>query len=356
MPYKIIITMLAALNLFACSSENLKQKEQIPIKKNTPEVQIKSELPGWVENPDKFYPRDQYLVGLGVSTEKQVAENEGFNSIAKVFGAVVKVDEQIERKAREIESNTESSIEKSLNLIKQTNISTNQKLVNTKVVETYFDQEEKKFYVLVAMEKSTTADMCNTQISDNASSIKTWLTEFEKSTDNLDKVKILNKSSIILSINEQLKNVLQVLEKMHSDLDLGISKNDLEIKKLNLYKNFTIALNLEKSFPKKISDAIGKQLNSKGFATAKSKDKAKLMLTLDYKASQAEYPNNPAKFINWELSVTFSYNDADIAVYQKNGRTGQVSFEQAQQKTEVQLLKIIAEEFPTFLENDLFKL
>ena len=104
---------------------------------------------------------------------------------------------------------------------------------------------------------------------------------------------------------------------MHKELDLGTSKNELEIKKLNLYKNFTIAINMEKSFPKKISDAIGKQLNNKGFATAKSKDNAKLMLTLDYKATQAEYPNNPAKFINWELSVTFSYSDVDIAVYQK---------------------------------------
>ena len=172
MPYKILLTLLMVLNLFACSSENLKQKNQNAGSKDLAQVQIKNDLPGWVENPDKFYPRDQYLVGLGVSTEKQVAENEGFNSIAKVFGAVVKVDEQIERKAREIESSTESSIEKSLSLIKQTNISTNQKLVNTKVVETYFDTEEKKFYVLVAMEKSTTADMCNTQISENTTSIK----------------------------------------------------------------------------------------------------------------------------------------------------------------------------------------
>lgn len=309
-------------------------------------------LPAWVNDPNEKYPAEWNLVGLGVSRSKQAAENDAFKSIAKVFRSKVTVDERLIKSVQESDGSRGGLYRNSTNLIRNIGISANQTLINTRAAEHFYDEKNKKHYVLAVMEKQSTADLIKKDIAARASDVTAWRASYASEGDALRRFQHVTKIRQNFAASKLLGEMLPILDAFSEGIAYGITEQELDAMSAECAKACPIYIESSPNFPKSTADKIKAELTRFGFQISANKEGSPLHLKQVY--TKEPSGNAQMVFVHWTLGLSFSYNGNTIAAYEKSGRDGQLSQAAAQKRAELKIAKIIASELPTFLGQELF--
>lgn len=169
-------------------------------------------VPDWVNGSSRKYPREQYLVGVGMGDEPASAQDRARGEVSRVFSTVVNVNTSV----METEQNTASG-KKTDTSFAQT-ISQNVQTVSHKllegveVVETWQDKKASRYYALAVLDRAKGLISVKDKMADFDTQAEQWKKQMEQASEKLAKVRAATKLMAILKAREDLNCELRVLD------------------------------------------------------------------------------------------------------------------------------------------------
>ena len=312
-----------------------------------------SDKPFWIENPDQKYPMSAFITALGVNQSKTAAENDALRGISQVFQSSVTSSVNL----NDLKIETNESLNSTVSLIKDVTISSNNQLINTSVTDYYYDSGEDKHYVLAVMDKAKTRPLYKAQFDANNDQITKWLQTADSESDGFRKMGNYRNVADLLTANKALVEMLRVLGQLSLAHDEVITEQELNKKSNSVLEQLHVHIASSAGFPAKLRDGLQRELVNFGFKINPNVTKSALILTCDFQAEPLELPGNDAKFVSWTFSVKINRtsDSANVSVFEKSGRSGQLTIKAAEQRAQFNLEKIIKNEFSDFIKSELFQ-
>jgi hypothetical protein len=309
-----------------------------------------SDLPSWVNNYKMIYPESSYISSLGISEYKSMAENQAYQGIGSSFEMMIKSTQN----SNEVTTETNDSFSQTYKEVFNINTSVDQNLKNIKTSELYFDQANKKYYVLATLNKSETASIYKQERTEIEKSAKYSYQSAQSTDDDLEKLSYLSQCLAQMALVEEIDAKLLILE--NSSISLLKFKSIPEL--LNERKQVQKRINV---FIQENDDKIYKELKTEmtemGFKVVDDKELARVFVNGNLELENSSVINQDAKFVNWLLNIEIVdlKNNSAIAHYIAKGRSSQLSESAAKERAYYDLSKKLNAEFEKYLIENLLK-
>ncbi len=113
-----------------------------------------AQVPKWVREPEKVYPKAEYLKAVGEGKSLEAAQNSALSAIALAFKTKTDVRNVAISNMTHIREENSSVYEVSQKLIQIVNISSDAEFFCTNFSEPYFDKKEKKYSVFAYINRN----------------------------------------------------------------------------------------------------------------------------------------------------------------------------------------------------------
>ena len=181
--------------------------------------------PKWLTELEKVYPSNDYLRMIGEGTTLKLAESDAVSSIAQNFNAKVKVINQSIKDYNSIIAEDKSETSKSYSFNQVSKISSDAELLCLKYSEPYYENKNKKYYVVAYINRTEAVEFYTQKINGIMLQIKeiSELARNEKevlySVVNLQKAKRLSKIATYYIDTACIMNQAEI-EKYKDDTEL----------------------------------------------------------------------------------------------------------------------------------------
>lgn len=318
---------------------------------------MQDKLPNWVNNPGDKYAESMYLTGLGSSSNKNDAENDALKSIAKFFQSRITVDESVNKQTQELDAGDNSAFSKSMNIIKQVNVQSNVNLINTRIAENYYDQKNGKFFVLAVMEKASTATILEKQMADNATLAADWKSQLTTETTAANRLQTALRIQTLFKANRSIRSMYELLTPTPVADQFGMSESEVTKLLDDAKAAFPVFMKSGEDVPSATVKVIESQFSKAGFRLTNTKPSDGLIAEVSYTGEETASPDGSMKFIMWNIGIRFKRadNQQQLSVYEKSGRSGQLTTSAAKKRAELTIRKTLEKELPAFIQSSIFK-
>lgn len=275
--------------------------------------QIKGEgLPGWVNEPHKFYSEAKYLVGVGSGDTRNAAEKDAIANIARVFRANVKVDQTVIENYLETQGKSGSELSVSSQLLKQTTIAANEELKNVKVDQAYFSQSEGIYYALAYLDRAETAELYRQDMAANDAKIQEHFANYKSSANKLHRFASLSKAKAVSAINDILDQQYQIITAGQTAPPPTISVNELDKEMRQLLDQIGVTLNPAAGTAEEVGDYLKETIGKFGFKIMSGAADFSFKYGLEINPTQLNQPNMVG--FNWKLTIQVNDNVNQFAL------------------------------------------
>ena len=112
--------------------------------------------PDWVNGQSLSYPKEQYLTGVGYGNTRETAEKNAYAAISKIFSAkIASISKDYERYL-DTKTKRPDTYKEIVQIIE---VTSNKTLENVNITDTWFDKEEKIYYVLAPYLKTESSPL-----------------------------------------------------------------------------------------------------------------------------------------------------------------------------------------------------
>src|SRR5262245_26801693 len=136
-------TLWILLALAACTS--------IP---GGPQARAGSKKPDWTDGDSSRYPRERYLVGVGLADDRSTAEERARGEISKIFTAQVSVATNISESETTVKSGGKTSEGFSSSVAQDVKTVSQKALEGVEVVEKWQDPASRQHFALAVLERA----------------------------------------------------------------------------------------------------------------------------------------------------------------------------------------------------------
>lgn len=168
--------------------------------------------PDWIDGASRQYPRDRYLVGVGMGDDRAVASDRARAEISKIFTTQVSVTTNVnEAEATSKQgSKTENSFSQAISQSLQT--VSKKMLEGVEVVENWKDGATMQQYALAVLDRAKALAAVKDKIDDFDKQAQQWKSQMDSSSDKVGKVKAAMKLLALLKARAGLNGDLRVLD------------------------------------------------------------------------------------------------------------------------------------------------
>jgi len=301
--------------------------------------------PDWIEHPDKKYPENRFLVGVGSGDNRQAAEDNAFGNISKVFQAEVNVDETYIQKYLEIEKQGKHELSVSSQMLEKSGVKSNQNLRNIKVKEAFFAENEGLYYVLAVMDRMETADLYEQDIEDNNSRISEFLAASREAPDKLTRFARMYKVKTLFEVNKVLNQQYRLISLNREEIPGPLTELELNEEWANLIRSINVSLYPGEGTLQEVSDYMLEVISSIGFQVVK--EKSDFGFTYSLELSQTQLNRSDTFGYNWKLTVRTDDNihQRSLRAFNLEQRTVSISESQARALLLVNVKKALNTQF-----------
>ncbi len=311
--------------------------------------------PGWIDNPHKFYPENQYIIGVGSGDTREAAQNNAIASISKVFQSKIKVDQTVIENYFEQEKNGVISTSGNSAVLNHSTVGSNQELKNIKIDQSYFSPKDGMYYVLAYLDRKETAAIYRKEISDNDLKIGEYHELYEKSDKKLSKYAYLLKAKTVSDVNEILNQQYGIIRGDGSRVPALISSSQLNQELRALTQQITINLNAAEGTPPTVTDFVKEAVGKFGFKIVNGTGDFSFNYGLDMKKTDIGRANTVG--FNWyfTLTVVDNINNYSLDTFNLKNRTIAISEQEAKAKIMHKIKKGLTTKFYKQFLNYMYK-
>lgn len=311
-----------------------------------PVFSFAGDKPDWVDGENFHYPEKQYLKGVGFGSTRELAENNAYSAVSKIFSADISSVHKDYQRYLQNDSIDKTSTENRINIEQLTEIKTNRALENIIIAETWHDDKENVYYVLAVIDRSKAGNSLEEKILSLDSQIDDIILKSRGDSNKISKLRGLKDIIRKLIQREAYNSDLRVLhisgKGIESPVSLGEKINELD----SFLKNdFTVAVEIAGEKGEDVRLAIVERLTETGLAVIKSEKDSDLLVKGEVEFKEAFINKPKFKFITWTIDLKLVYQDTDkvIGGITKSGREAHYTVSEAKEKALKALQKEIAD-------------
>ena len=309
-------------------------------------------LPDWVSDPSSSFSDRQYLMAVGSGDTYNEARSDAMLSLAQIFKASIDGTQNLYSDVLEVsKTNEDFTSKQTIRLINEIEIGTNEELQNAEVL-TSDTGKDGVYYVLAGFNRSETADLYQSELSNNYERIDRNKLELEKTRDQFYKLRFLKENLLLVRINKRLSSMLEIIQpgsgtsalsqevliETRNAFNLHQQTMPVQINGLTEYEN--------------IHNALADAFLTEGFYLGTQN--AVLLVDANYTAEETDINRNDADFVRWELHIQISRPDTDqtYTAFSVFGREGALNIQNAYQRASKAAVEQIEGKFRQYFSSE----
>lgn len=321
-------------------------------------AQTESSAPDWFLNPDEAYSEGRYLTAVASGPSSQAAQNNAFGNLARIFEADIEASQELRDDYREVQEGGEvTESQKNTRMITRSDIQSNQKLLNSEVLE----QEEvgDTHYALVGMERQETLSIYSEEIESNRSLVADYRERAGTSENPITRLAFLQKALVLAKVNDRLltqRNIVAGGSGASMAEASPIAALQEEVR--TAQSNCPVVVRAENGdIPASIQDQVGATLEMAGFRVIERPEDAILEALVKYRERPA-LESRDQEFLRWTLAIelTDQTTQQTLETFTTERRAGGMSEAAVQRRAHNKARTAIETEFSTFLEQTLLNI
>jgi hypothetical protein len=168
--------------------------------------------PDWVDGASRQYPREKYLVGVGMADERAAASDRARAEISKIFTTNVSVTTNLNEAETnsKVGAKTEGSFSQAISQSLQT--ASKKVLEGVEVVENWKDGATMQQYALAVLDRAKASAAIHDKVDEFDKQAQQWKAQMDSASDKVGKVKAAMKLLAVLKARTELNGELRVLD------------------------------------------------------------------------------------------------------------------------------------------------
>mgnify|MGYP002400362982 CR=1 FL=1 len=167
--------------------------------------------PLWVDGQATDYPPGQYLTGVGQAENRSGAEDQAYAAVARIFKAEVASQAKDRESYSIVEKQGLVNTERRLTIDSVTNVSTDKVLENVRIIDNWYDSDNKVHHALAVMNRSQAEASLMEKLGELDQTITAEVAEARQASDKLVKVRALFKAGQNAVLREAYNMDLRVI-------------------------------------------------------------------------------------------------------------------------------------------------
>ncbi len=300
--------------------------------------------PAWVSDKHSLYPREKYMVEIGVGTSFRAARDDGKATLAQVFGTTIRVDNTIRSRYEEL-SDGQDILGASMTTTVDDTISqsANETLVNVQFGESWTD-EMGRSYVVTYVDREETGRIYKQRIDQDVLKVQSYINQAPEQKETLRRYAFWDAA---LVVDKEVQRKLEQLEIIHPSYAriarlLPYEPQQLQISRNAVAQEMVFAVSIEGDEDGRLENILTKALTSKGFSV---RARGELAVQGQLFMEEVELKNNYEN-LRWNLTLEMTDTVGNgVAALGKSQRETAVSQEEARSRAYRSMEKFINQSF-----------
>jgi hypothetical protein len=310
--------------------------------------------PDWFLNPDRAYSEDTYLTAVASGASSQEAQNKAFGNLARVFEADIQASKDLKDDYREVTKGGQvASTRQETVLITRSTVQSNQKLLNSEVLER--GKAGDTYYALVGMKRQETMSIYSQEIESNRRKIEDYRGAAEETDNPITRLAFLQQALVIARVNDRLVTQRNIVAGGAApDQSSSVTELRQAVRKAQEACPVVVRASTEEEVPPSIVDQVGATLETAGFRVIKRPEEAILEALVKYRERPA-LESREEEFLRWTLAIelTDQTTRQTLETFTTEQRAGAMSKAAVQRRAHSNARRAIENEFATFLNKTL---
>lgn len=315
-----------------------------------------SGLPEWIKNPNSKYHDALYLVAVGSGSSREVAKRDAIASLSNIFSVDVSFDRKIIEAYTETRKGKDIDVDHSINLLTESALKSENKLINVREGETYFDDKIGTYYVLVLINRTETEPLYLDEIKKNDEIIEEYYYLAQGTNNKLEKFIYLKKAGQLASINEGLRKMYRIISNIGDAPVAVVSIQKLNTEIYELSKKIVANIKVAGEFQEEFAGFLREVIQETGFIVGR--DDVDLTIKANLKIEPLDLPREEV-FVLWKIIIDVhnAISGTIMETFTKEGREGHMSLDAAKNRAlrtvREKLMNEFYVEFNSFLNKSI---
>lgn len=302
--------------------------------------------PDWVSGPSAKYPREAYLVGVGLGDDRQTSEDRARGEISKIFSTLVSVQTDL------TESETNLKQGKTDTSTFQQSISQNVQTVSKKVlegvevVENWQDEAVRQHYALAVLSRSKAAAAVTEKILDFNGQAEAWKKQMDEAQEKLPKVKAAMKLLALLNARKGLVDDLRVLRPGDKAPEPGFAEAEVRPAAAKAVAELDVVVDMSGGRSDQVETGIVKGLSALGFQAKPGSAQDASDIFVEGKVDTQEQEGDDKRWKWARSTVTLALKDGKTGKvflqFDASDRQASRNYREALRRSHVELAKKVA--------------
>ena len=271
-------------------------------------------LPDWIKNPEKSYPKKEYIRAVGEGSSENAAKNAAIAQISLFFETKTEIVNLALKQSSQIVTEEKALTSSNASLTQIAKITSTADFFCLNFTESVYDKKTDNFTILAYIKKAEVAEIYKTRISALLHSIKLFKDYSSSEKELFLSAAALQKASVFGSLCERYIKALTVIYPMESsnyenDLKM-IASIQAERNAIKKQLSFSIQLLQNDKVFNPVFTTISEILEKQGYSY--STTDAKYKIVADIACAEEIYDAGP--FIRPSVEIII-HNQNGIGVY-----------------------------------------
>ncbi|MEX2444440.1 MAG: LPP20 family lipoprotein [Alkalispirochaeta sp.] len=285
------------------------------------------DLPEWYLNPQNVYPSETFLTAIGTGDSRRDAEQQALAGLSQIFEAEISVDSRTSERYSELMTAQGSVSESEIRLAQDTNIRSNQTLLNVQYGEAAVD-ETGRVHVIAYIERIPTGRVYADLIEKNGDQVASFLEQASSSDDLVREYAYTSAAAVVSSTNEVLRDQLRIIAPGFSEIvSLPYDPDDVLRRRADIASRMQTSVDVEGDETDRIAGVVRSALSEERFPLGSSDPVFRV--TGSMRIDEGEV-NNDFQSVRWTLTLDFTGPEGNTLVtFDQQSRASGVSREAA---------------------------
>lgn len=304
--------------------------------------------PGWVDGTSTSFSSAQYLLGTGQAASKNVAADQAYAAVARIFKAEVAAQAKDWESYLLVENRGATNTERRLTLDQVTNVSTDKVLENVKILDVWYDAHQGMHYALAGMHRGQGEAALMDKMRELDRMIETDLADARQTTDKLTKARDLRRATRNLVLREAYNADLRVIRSSGQGTPAAYRVNELsnELDQF-LATNLVLAVDVTGDHAEPVQRSLSEGLIREGLHVTAQRGGSELLVRGTVRIWPIDVNDPQFKYVRWcsDFDVVESATQRVVGAVSRGGKEGHLSDREATSKA----LRVIQQEFSSEL-------
>jgi hypothetical protein len=298
--------------------------------------------PDWVDGASMEYPREQYVVGVGIADDRATAEERARGEIAKVFSANVTVDSTVNSE----ESTAKGKTDFSQSVAQSVKTTSKKVLEGVQVVENWQDGATKVHYALAVLDRAKARAALSDKVAELDGQAQQWKQQLDGASGKVDRAKSAMRVLRVLKARAEVNSELRVVDPSGQGVKSPLDEGAIKTEAAKAVAALDVAVDMNGEGSPEVETGIVSGLSSFGIQATKG-SKAGADLGVEGSVDTKPMKGDGSKWQWARSTVTVTLKDAKtgkiVTRFDASDREASADYSEAARRCHVELAKRVSE-------------